>query len=174
VLWGQDGDFLALFASLGMICASTSDNETWLGGTREDRVSRLPCERGAAKRRAGATMRQDTRVLVVDDDAEIREIIATTLKDDGYSVDTASNGAEALRKANQHQPRAVILEVMMPVMDGWEFLAQWRTRPAERRAPVLVVSAVGNQRAALEAGAQAYLSKPFDLETLGTTLASVL
>jgi DNA-binding response OmpR family regulator len=119
-------------------------------------------------------MRHDTRVLVVDDDAEIREIVAMALEDDGYRVDTACDGAEALCKANEHQPDAIILDVMMPVMDGWEFLAKWRTRPFEHRAPVLVMSAVGNRRMALDAGAQGYLSKPFDLETLEATLATVL
>jgi CheY-like chemotaxis protein len=117
---------------------------------------------------------QDARVLVVDDDAEIREVVATVLEDDGYRVDTASNGADALRKANEHEPDAVILDVTMPVMNGWEFLAQWRTRPADHRAPVLVVSSTREARAALDRGAQAYLSKPFDLETLETTLAGVL
>jgi CheY-like chemotaxis protein len=119
-------------------------------------------------------MSQDRTVLVVDDDAEIREIIATALEDDGYGVETAANGVEALRKANEHQPCAVILDAVMPVMDGWQFLKEWRTRPPEQRAPVLVVSSVFHWRRAFDLGAQAYLSKPFDVETLETTLASVL
>jgi two-component system, OmpR family, response regulator len=118
-------------------------------------------------------MSQDTRVLVVDDDT-IREMIATTLIDDGYSVDTTCNGAEALRKANEHQPRAIILDAMMPVMNGWEFLKQWRTRAAVRRSPVLLVSAVGNLPMALDSGAQGYLSKPFNLDALEAALATVL
>ena len=119
-------------------------------------------------------MSQDKTALVVDNDAEIRDVIATVLEDDGYSVDTASDGAEALRKVDEHEPDAVILDVMMPRMDGWEFLALWRTRPAEDRAPILVISAVGDRRTALDSGAQGYLSKPFDLDTLESTLASVL
>jgi two-component system response regulator MprA len=126
------------------------------------------------KRRACATMSQDMTVLVVDDDADIRSILAMALEEDGYSVDTASNGAEALRKANQHQPDAIILDAMMPVMDGWEFLALWRTRPAKNRAPVLIISSVDGRRTALDLGAKGYLSKPFDLDTLETTLASIL
>ena len=117
---------------------------------------------------------RDARVLVVDDNTEIREIVATMLQDSGYRVDTASNGAEALRKATKHEPDAVILDIMMPVMDGWEFLERWRTRPTEQRAPVLVVSAVSDWRTALDSGARAHLSKPFDLDTLETTLAGVL
>src|SRR5215212_3060873 len=112
------------------------------------------------------TMREDRSVLVVDDDPEIREIIAMVLEQDGYSVDTASNGAEALHKANEHQPHAIILDARMPVMDGWQFLARWHTQPAEHRAPVLVVSSVRDWRKALDLGAQAYMSKPFDIDTL--------
>ena len=119
-------------------------------------------------------MSQDKAVLVVDDDAEIRELVATVLEDDGYRVDTASNGAEALRKAHAHAPDAVILDVTMPVMGGWEFLAKWRTRPTEHFAPVLVISSARDRCTALDRGAQAYLSKPFDLDTLETTLASVI
>ena len=119
-------------------------------------------------------MGHDARVLVVDDDAEIREVVATVLADDGYRVDTACDGADALRKADRHRPDAVILDVTMPTMGGWEFLANWRTRPAEHRAPVLVISSARDRRTALDRGAQAYLSKPFDLETLETTLAGVL
>jgi len=110
----------------------------------------------------------------VDDDAEVREVVATVLEDDGYRVDTASNGAEALSKAGQHPPDAVILDARMPVMDGWAFLARWRARPAKHRPPVLVVSSARDWRTALDRGAQAYLSKPFDIDTLETTLASVL
>src|SRR5690242_3040152 len=82
--------------------------------------------RSARVKKAGRSggsvaMHPMTTVLVVDDDAEIRDLIATTLEAGGYAVNTASDGAEALRLANQHEPGAVILDVMMPVMDGWEF-----------------------------------------------------
>ena len=119
-------------------------------------------------------MTQNSTVLVVDDDAEIREIVATVLEDDGYHVDTACDGADALCKANEHQPDAIILDAMMPVMDGWQFLEAWRARPPECRAPVVVVSAVHDWPSVSALGAKAYLSKPYDLATLEATLASVL
>ena len=122
----------------------------------------------------GAIMNQDKPVLVVDDDPDIREIIATLLQHDGYRVEIASNGAEALDKADEHQPRAVILDAMMPVMDGWDFLARWHTRPAEQRAPVLVVSCLRDWRRAFDLGAKGYLSKPFELDTLEAALAGML
>ena len=119
-------------------------------------------------------MGQGRSVLVVDDDPAIREVIATALEDDGYSVETASNGAEALDKAEHHQPDAIVLDATMPVMDGWEFLEHWHARPVEHRAPVLVVSALGRSTAALQRGAQGFLSKPFDLDTLEHTLGLVI
>src|SRR5215212_6281905 len=119
-------------------------------------------------------MRDDGPVLVVDDDPDLREIIASLLEHDGYRVEIASNGAEALDKADEHRPRAVILDATMPVMDGWQFLARWRTRPDEQRAPVLVVSCLRDWRKAFDLGAKGYMSKPFDLDTLETTLAGLL
>ena len=79
-------------------------------------------------------MMQDARVLVVDDDPDVRDAVAAVLQDDGYTVDTAWDGAEALRKVGEHEPDAIILErPMMPNMDGYEFLNLWRTRTAEQR-----------------------------------------
>jgi two-component system response regulator MprA len=119
-------------------------------------------------------MSHHARVLVVDNDADIRDLIEMVLVDDGYTVETASDGADALRKVGEHEPNAIILDAMMPRMNGWEFLALWCTRPAGDRPPVLMISAVGNRRTAMDAGAQGFLAKPFDLDALEATLASVL
>ena len=119
-------------------------------------------------------MRLESTVLVVDDDAAIRDMIAMALADGGYNVATASDGADALRKVGEHEPDAIILDAMMPRMNGWEFLALWRTRPAEDRAPVMVISAVCDAPRAITSGAQAFLAKPFDIESLEATLASVI
>ncbi len=113
-------------------------------------------------------------VLVVDDDPTVRDVVATALEVDGYRVDCAANGREALDRADERAPHAVMLDVTMPVRDGWEFLARWQARPVEQRAPVLVVSALGTSNAALRRGAQGVLSKPFDSETLETVLDLVL
>src|SRR3954452_18447721 len=97
-------------------------------------------------------MSERATVLIVDDAPEIREIVTTLLEEDGYDVASAANGAEALCKASAHQPDAIILDVTMPVMDGWQFLEQWRVRPPERRAPVLVLSAVRDWGKAMSRG----------------------
>ncbi len=114
-------------------------------------------------------------ILIVDDNTDIRNSLARLLKAFGCRAATAADGSAALERLRDDPSfDLIILDLMMPVMDGWEFLKRWRIRPANQRSPVLLVSAVGNQHMALDAGAQGYLSKPFDLDSLEAALARVL
>ena len=72
-------------------------------------------------------------ILVVDDDRAIREVVADILESADYRVRTASNGAEALDQIRVESPAAVLLDLMMPIMDGWEFLERCRRRPLTDR-----------------------------------------
>jgi CheY-like chemotaxis protein len=106
-------------------------------------------------------------ILVVDDDPAIRDVVADILELSDYRVTTASNGAEALAQIRVEVPAAVLLDLMMPVMDGWEFLAQCRRRRPCAQVPVVIMTAA--QDAALAAtrlGVQGYLTKPFELEAV--------
>jgi CheY-like chemotaxis protein len=106
-------------------------------------------------------------ILVVDDDAAIRDVVADILEMSDYRVKTASNGAEALEQIRRDQPAAVLLDLMMPVMDGWEFLRRCRLEVACARVPVVVMSAAHDAAlAADQFGAQGYLTKPFDMDTV--------
>ena len=111
-------------------------------------------------------MRRDRRVLVVDDDPDIREVVALVLEDEGFSVETAVNGAEALEKVRENPPSGILLDMMMPVMDGAAFLRAWRSETPSSRVPVVVMSA--NQKAAdaLTLGAADFISQPFDVDDL--------
>jgi CheY-like chemotaxis protein len=83
-------------------------------------------------------------VLIVDDDAAIRDALTTLLKDEGYYVATASNGVEALDTLRRGlRPCAILLDLMMPVMDGWDFRAVQRQDPVLSQIPVIVVTAAG-------------------------------
>jgi CheY-like chemotaxis protein len=108
-------------------------------------------------------MRPNTRVLVVDDEALVRQLITTVLKAQGYAVETAASGLEALERIASDPPAVVLLDLMMPVMDGWAVLDRVRAMAAP--PPVVVVSAYvdepGVKDRAREAGAFAALSKPF-------------
>jgi len=107
-------------------------------------------------------------VLVVDDDAAIRLLIADALEFEGYDVVTATDGADALAKLLARHPDAIVLDLMMPVMDGRAFLAA--SREAEKSGsstPVVVLSASHDLPAiAPQLGARACLCKPFDLDVL--------
>jgi CheY-like chemotaxis protein len=104
-------------------------------------------------------------ILVVDDDAAIRDVVADILQMSDYVVKTAANGAEALDQVRAEQPAAVLLDLMMPVMDGWEFLRRCRECTPCASVPVVVMSAAHDAaEAASVLGAQGYLAKPFDMD----------
>jgi DNA-binding response OmpR family regulator len=110
---------------------------------------------GSAARRA--------RVLVVDDDAIIRRFLVEALTDDGYEVREAGDGGQALAILGDWRPNLIVLDLMMPVLDGWEFLAQQRHLAHLADIPVLVLSAAHRvQDTALDAAA--VFAKPFDLD----------
>jgi CheY-like chemotaxis protein len=102
-------------------------------------------------------------ILVVDDERDIREAIAELLEEEGYDVEAAGDGAEALDKARACHPVVVLLDLMMPVMNGWEFRARQRGDPELASIPVIVVSALGK---VADVEAAAYLQKPFELDAL--------
>ena len=106
-------------------------------------------------------------ILVVDDDPAIRDVVADILEMSDYQVQTANNGAEALAQIRADQPAVVLLDLMMPVMDGWEFLRRCRDHSRCAQIPVAVMSAARDVAAAAnELGAQAYLTKPFDMDAV--------
>jgi two-component system, OmpR family, response regulator MprA len=115
------------------------------------------------------------RVLVVDDDAAVRDSLARTLRFEGHEVDTARDGQEALAMVRAGEPDAVILDVSMPVMDGIECCRELRS--AGVLVPVLMVTArdsVGDRVAGLDAGADDYLIKPFALQELQARLRALM
>jgi len=115
------------------------------------------------------------RVLVVDDDAAVRDSLARTLRFEGHEVDTARDGQEALDRVRDGEPDAMILDVSMPTMDGLE--ACRRLRADGVLLPVLMVTArdsVGDRVAGLDAGADDYLIKPFALQELQARLRALL
>ncbi len=106
-------------------------------------------------------------VLVVDDEPTIRELIADVLRERGYHVETAANGAEALHVMRRQLPHAIVLDLMMPQLDATGFVELKRLNPAFDPIPILLVTAAfGAAEAAERLGAQACLTKPFALDDL--------
>ncbi|HEY2512187.1 MAG TPA: response regulator [Polyangiaceae bacterium] len=106
------------------------------------------------------------RVLVVDDDTDSRSAMADVLLDEGYEVAEAENGLEALREIDRVSPDIVLLDLMMPVLDGWKTLQILRRTPRHKDLPVVVVSAVDPP------GAVDHLQKPISRERLLAMVAS--
>jgi signal transduction histidine kinase/CheY-like chemotaxis protein len=106
------------------------------------------------------------RVLVIDDDATARELIADHLKAEGFSVATAAGGVEGLKLAKDLRPTAITLDVMMPDLDGWSVLAALRKDPELAEIPVIMITIVDEHRRGIALGAVGYLTKPIDREQL--------
>ncbi|HZR07030.1 MAG TPA: response regulator [Myxococcales bacterium] len=105
-------------------------------------------------------------VLVVDDDPDILQTLALCLSTEGYGVMMAANGQEALDVLRREKPAVILLDLMMPVMDGWQFIHEIDQR-GWRKAPILILSADrAVQGHANRLHADAFLAKPFDLEEL--------
>lgn len=110
------------------------------------------------------------RALVVDDDHDIAEMVRLALVDEGYEVVLATNGSEALDAAGNEPFDVILLDMRMPVMDGWAFAQAYRNRLGQR-VPVIVVTAARDAAArAAEIDADDYLAKPFSLDDLFATI----
>jgi len=105
-------------------------------------------------------------VLVVDDDPDILQTLALCLSTEGYRVLMAANGQEALHVLDRERPDCILLDLMMPVMDGWQFVAEMENR-GKRNVPLLILSADRSvQGHASKLRADDFLAKPFDLDEL--------
>lgn len=125
------------------------------------------------------TKAKDTKseivILVVDDDAGMRETMETVLSEDGYSVITAATGADALNLACEYNLHVILLDLRMPGMSGLELLP--RLRSEAPRAPIIMMTAYGTIRTAVEAvkqGAYDFITKPFDLDEMRVTIEKAL
>ena len=106
-------------------------------------------------------------VLIVDDDPAIRKMLVEVLSLEGYPTETAVNGREALDLISRGGARVILLDLMMPVLDGRGVMTELRANPAERgRHKVILVSAIGSLEGARDLEADGVLAKPFTVEQL--------
>jgi len=114
------------------------------------------------------------RVLVVDDDDELADVLRQALRESGYAVATARHGAAALELIGQIRPELILLDLTMPIMDGWSFVTQYRRRATAVGRIVLLTGHPDVREISLSLGADAYLGKPFALAELLTTIQQQL
>lgn len=112
-------------------------------------------------------------ILVIDDEPEILNTVATILEFEGYDVEQAANGAQGLDSLDRIRPSLVLLDMRMPVLNGWDFMRILKERGLH--LPVVVMTAAQDARRwAQEVGASGYIAKPFDVDDLLTTVASLV
>ncbi|MDP8910395.1 MAG: response regulator [Chloroflexota bacterium] len=119
-------------------------------------------------------MADDKVILVVDDDPDVRSMVSWALADEGYSVVEAGNGCEALNAVQRAAPDAILLDLQMPVMDGWAFVRECRADQLCDGVPIVVMSAGQRVGEAVKLGARDFVAKPFDVDVLLSKVASVL
>jgi len=145
--WADGGRLPAFYTPGGHRRFRRSDLEAFLAGPRG----------GPAARSAGAS------VLVVDDDAGLREFIRANLEAEGYSVREAGSASEGLAALDEEPPDLILLDVLMPMMDGWEMLRRVQERHGVDAIQVIMYSGTVEEAGkAEERGAQAFIGKPFD------------
>lgn len=116
-------------------------------------------------------------VLVVDDEPDNREIAETVLSFNGVKVRTAIHGADGLKLLEDLTPTFVLLDLSMPIMDGWEMIKAMRANPKTQAIPVIALTAhamAGDREKAYEAGFDGYIAKPFRIPTFMSELKSCL
>jgi two-component system OmpR family response regulator len=114
------------------------------------------------------------RILIVEDEPDLQRALARALRDEGYAVDTANDGEDGLFAAESTDYDAIILDVMMPKLDGWQVLARLREK---KKTPVLMLTARDQSRdrvKGLDTGADDYVVKPFDLQELLARLRALI
>jgi CheY-like chemotaxis protein len=116
------------------------------------------------------------QVLVCDDEPSVRHLVSRLLEREGYRVLVAASGREAVDLASTHRPSAVLLDMVMPGMSGWETMSALRAHPSTAEIPIVVLSALQptKDQAGLANGADAWVNKPFEKKTLFAALKRVV
>lgn len=109
----------------------------------------------------------DKDILIVEDEQSLCDLLASVLEAEGHRARKAGNGLEALHEIEEARPNLILLDMMMPVMDGWQFIARMRANDEWKTIPVVLITAVYDM-SSLESrtGARAILTKPFDIELI--------
>ncbi len=112
-------------------------------------------------------------VLLVEDDPAIRGLLSLIFDGEGFTVETADDGKVALDKVQRRRPDAIVLDLILPVLNGWELIDLLDQDDRTRDIPIITMSGLHRYSSVGERGVKAFLSKPFDVDTLLTVLEDV-
>ena len=149
------------------------DDEHLPGGEHDDHG---PAP-GTCQRPAQPGRQRLGRVLVVEDEQDVAELIRYNLAKEGYDVVLSANGADALRQAREHQPDVILLDIMVPQLNGWEVCRRLKQDPETRGIPVIMVTGrveEGDKVLGFELGADDYVTKPFSPRELVARVRAVM
>jgi CheY-like chemotaxis protein len=134
-------------------------------------------EQPGAPEESTAGRGRGTKVLLVEDEEQLRRVMKDLLEREGYLVSEARDGIQALDQVDRHAPDIIVLDLNLPGLDGYSVLQQLRSRPATRTIPVMVLTAKGdedNEVRVFELGADDFITKPFRARALSARLEAVL
>jgi CheY-like chemotaxis protein len=120
------------------------------------------------------TADRQPRIMVVDDEANIRELLTQEFTEAGYQVTTASNGREALARVRADRPDLIVLDVMMPEMNGFDVAAVLKNDPATMDIPIIILSIVQDRERGFRIGVDRYLTKPINTDLLFNDVGALL
>ena len=124
-----------------------------------------------------STAARAARILIVDDERRNRDLLEVMLSADGYVLGMASGGVEALEEVRRQHPDLILLDVMMPGMDGYQVAARIKGDPATRHIPIILLTALDDRNSrihGLSAGAEEYLTKPVNRHELSLRVRNLL
>jgi two-component system alkaline phosphatase synthesis response regulator PhoP len=142
---------------------------------RESNPNVVPRRR--SETRDGAAIPRQGRVLIVEDEQDVAELIRFNLSKEGYDVRIALNGADALRYAREFRPEVILLDIMVPQLNGWEVCRRLKHEPETRAVPVIMVTGrveEGDKVLGFELGADDYVTKPFSPRELVARVRALL
>lgn len=116
-------------------------------------------------------MGKSAKVLIVEDDSDLRRLYAIGLNQRGFEVKLAANGAEAVERVAQEEPDVILLDLIMPIMDGWEVIEKVNFNGRSRSIPIVVISGTPKPEAPTLPCIVGWLSKPVSLEELVETIS---
>jgi CheY-like chemotaxis protein len=148
--------------------ALEKEKDTWVRAYLSEALGMIRSRKGSEGRK---------KILVVDDDKFISKFITSVLSSEGYELDTAYDGSEALEKVEASKPDLILLDIMMPVMDGWETAEKLKLNPETKSIPVIIVTAKSQEKDVQkgeELGVACYMIKPFNPLDLTKTIREIL